>query len=334
MPILKTVPKSELGQFVITAIGEPKVGKTKTFARFPSPVFLFTEQGAADMSVPYYCPPGWNQNGYAYIMTKPSDYDNFIVEVFDMPPAERPKTVVFDTIDGAILSKVLAVTGDARVDSIYEGELAFGRGLDKVRLWAAQIIRDFQTLGMGLVFITHLEERSVQQPGVEPRTVWRSTLPDKIKPLIHGVSDFIWYFKKEGKKRYIYTQSPDLSMEAGSRITLPERIPMGNSPEEAYQNILAAFYARGQEEAAADKAKEELVRRILTGESYLAENKIDNFDVPARRGKSRNKHLGTETLELASLDVLQAYLGHLKDKAKEAKNVAGHDRRRAVANGQ
>jgi len=329
------VPKTELGQFVITAIGEPKVGKTKTFAQFPSPVFLFTEQGAADMSVPYYCPAGWKADGQnLYIMSKPTDYDNFIAEVLDLPPSDRPKTVIFDTIDGAILAKIFAVIDDARVDSIYEGELAFGRGMDKVRLWVAQLVRDFQSLGMGVVFITHLEEKSIQQPGIEARTVWRSTLPDKIKPIIHGVSDFIWYFRKEGKKRYIYTQSQDLSIEAGSRITLPERIPMGDSPAEAYRNILAAFYGRGDDEKALDKAKDEIIRRVLAGEMYLAERKIDNFDVGARRNKSRNKHIGTETLELASIEVLQNYLDHLRLKAKEAKGAAEHDGSKPVAGGQ
>ena len=92
---------------------------------------------------------------------------------------------------------------------------------------------------------------------------------------------------------------------------------MGKSPEQAYQNILSAFYGKNGQKS---KAKQELITRILNGEAYLAEKKIDNFNTNKRVLNSRKKHLGFEDPELAGLPELQGYLQHLITKSKNGGN--------------
>ncbi|PIP32065.1 hypothetical protein COX24_00215 [bacterium (Candidatus Gribaldobacteria) CG23_combo_of_CG06-09_8_20_14_all_37_87_8] len=96
---------------------------------------------------------------------------------------------------------------------------------------------------------------------------------------------------------------------------------MGENEQEAYQNLVKAFYGNGQPSIATNgRARESLLDRIRKGESYLAEKKIDNFDTELRIVNSRKKHCGVEDLEKAEVDSLEAYLQHLIDKTREIKN--------------
>jgi len=168
------------------------------------------------------------------------------------------------------IAEILKAYGEPTIN---DGKLSFGKGWNMVDTWLNGVISNFQCLNIGMIFITHMEEKHITKPNGEQVTVWRSTLQDRAKSILFGLADFIWFFKKEGKSRWIYTQG-DVTIEAGSRITLPDRIPMGRSPQEAYSNILTAFYGRDGNK---DKAKSELLDRILRGEAYLAEKKIDGF---------------------------------------------------------
>jgi hypothetical protein len=318
MPIQKTKQKTELGDFVQYWVGRPKIGKTKIAAQFPNPLFLFTEQGASDMALPHWTPPNWDiATKGNYIISDPIDYDNIIAELLDIPSDKRPQTLVVDTIDGMVKTKAMSLMQESKVESINDGkELAFGRGIERVGNWLLQEIVEFQKLNMGIIFISHMVEKTISRVNAEPMTVWRDTLPDKFKPDVHGKVDWIWYFNQEGKQRRIYTQG-DISLETGSRITLPVFIEMGKTPEEAYANILKAFYGR---EKNGNAGKQELIDRILKGEAYLAEKKIDNFDTTKRKENSRVAHLSSPDLGLNSMAVLQEYYDHLIAKAKGTSN--------------
>jgi len=319
MPIALTKPKTDFWEYRQLWVGPPKIGKTKTAAQIKDGLFVFTESGFSDLSIAHWVPSGWdvNQKG-AFIITDPLDYQKMEVELGCMPQSERPKTLIFDTVDGMINTKALELIHDPanKAETLNEGALSFGKGWDRVRIWLHDFVADIQRLNIGVIFISHFEEKTITEIGKEPKTVWRSSMPDRAKPIIQGLVDFIWFFKQEGKSRWIYTQG-DLTIEAGTRITMPERISMGHSPQEAYSNILTAFYGVNGNK---DKAKSELLDRILRGEAYLAEKKIDGFGVEKRKVASREKHLGFADPELATIENMEAYLQHLRNKAEEAKN--------------
>jgi len=314
MPIGMTPIKTDLSEYKMLWKGLPKCGKTKTAAQFPDGIFLFTEEGASDLSLPHWMPKGWNpQEQGTYVFKNTSDYDEAILELSDMPLGKRPKTAILDTIDGAYDVKAFELMAGSQVESINEGkDLGYGKGLERVKNWLQKIVTDFEGLNMGVIFISHLLEDEIKREGKDPTTVWRDTLPKRVRPMIHGLVDFIWDFRIEGKQRWIYTQG-DITIEAGSRITLPYRIPMGGNPQEAYQNILTSFYGRNGDK---DKAKSEIINLVLKGETYLSDKKIDGFEVEKRKINSRELHVLFPDLAKASIEDLEKYLQHLRLKAK------------------
>jgi hypothetical protein len=317
MAIQMTKAKTDLNEYIQYWMGLVKIGKTKTASEFPSPLFIFTESGSSDKAMPHWTPDKWNiETQGGYIVTDGDDYDKIIIELLDIPLEKRPKTLILDTVDGFVAAGANSIMRDAKTDSLNEGALSYGRGTEKLTNWILEKIGAFQKLGMGIIFISHMVEKTINSANKEPVTVWRDTLPDKYKPIIHGIVDWIWHFTKEGKQRVILTQG-DVTIEGGSRITLPDRIPMGKDSKTAYQNILTAFYGRNTEP---DKAKAELVTRILKGEAYLAEKKIDGFEVAKRKENSRLNHLKSPDLELNDIDTLNNYYLHLQEKAKGEKN--------------
>ena len=316
MPIGKTPIKVNFEEYKQLWVGKPKVGKTKMAGQIEKSVFFFTESGASDMALDHYYPKNHSlEQGGAYIMTSPADFMSALLEIRETKPEDRPSTIIFDTIDGMVKVYEHYICSEAGEKTINDGKLGYGKGWKLVKGEIYELIEKLEKLNIGVVFISHLEEKTITRLNKEPETVWRSTLPDQAKVIIHGLVDFIWFFTQEGKKRWIYTEG-DMSIEAGSRIEFPDRIEMGKSPQECYKNILDAFYGKNGKK---DSGKSELITLILKGEAYLSENKIDGFDTDKRRNNSRIKHLDTPELELSNMAKLQEYLQHLRTKAKEKK---------------
>ena len=81
---------------------------------------------------------------------------------------------------------------------------------------------------------------------------------------------------------------------------------MGQNPQEAYANILTAFYGRNKTDgntASEDKAKATLIDNITKGEAYLTSQKVVF---------SRGELLGVGDLALANIKSLNEYLNQLR----------------------
>lgn len=322
MPIGMTPTKEHLTEHIIMLSGIVKIGKTSLLAQFKDVVFLLTERGYADTSIPFWHPLSWKptKKEPVYIIQDSEVYDHFIIEMTDLPVEKRPKMVVIDTIHGTINAfatrvKIDKSSSNNLLETMNEGSLSYGKGTEILANRLNAFLTDLQKLNIGIALIGHLEERVIKELGKDEQTVFRSVIPDKLKPLIFGMADMIWTYRKEGKKRMLYTDSSMVN-EAGSRVSLPERIDMGKTPKEAFENLMTAFYGRdGNKEI----GKKELINRILAGEEHLRVNKIDSFDTTKRKDNSRQKHLGQVALEVAELADLEGYLQHLRNKAKVSK---------------
>ena len=312
MPFAKTKPKKELHEQTLEISGAPKLGKTELASHFPKPVFMLTEPGQGGRELVHWKPANWKSDE-PYIIKSCTDFDNAYIELCDA--TNQFQTVIIDTVDN--MANVIAddILKENAVESLNEGAIAYGRGHSIFEKRFRTYLHQFAKLPMGLVMISHQKEVSISRPGKEPLTAWRDTLNDRAKLIVQSMADMILMVRKEGKERFIYTEG-DLSIEAGSRIALPERIPMGKSGTEAYQNLVTAFYGKNGNKKL---AKDELVTRILKAEAYLAENKIDSFDTDKRANNSRLKHLLFEDIEKASIENMESYLQHLKNKALAAR---------------
>jgi len=312
MPFAKTKPKKELYEQTIEISGAPKLGKTVIASMFPNPIFILTEPGQGDRELNHWKPKTWTSDE-TYIIKSCTDLDNAYLELCDC--SGQFQTIVIDTVDNMSNIIIDDILKEHNIETLNDGAMAFGRGNNVFERKMRTFLHNFATLPMGLLMISHLKEISISRPGKEPLTAWRDTLNDKTKLIVQSMADMIFMIRKEGKERFIYTEG-DLSVEAGSRIALPERIPMGKDGREAYQNLVTAFYGKNGDKKL---AKDELTTRILKAEAYLAENKIDSFEVEKRVMQSRTKHLLFLDLDKASIENMQSYLQHLRNKVLETR---------------
>jgi hypothetical protein len=316
MPVNKTKPKTELGQHTGEVSGPPKIGKTNLMSNFPNALFILTEPGQGGLELNHWTPANWN--GDQYVIKTANDFDQIFIEL--SKDSQGFQTLIIDTVDNMANIVTDTILKEYGIENLNDGALSFGKGTNLFERRLREYLHAFASLPMGLWMVSHLKETTITRAGKEPETAWRDTLNDRAKLIVHSMVDFIWMLRKEGKQRWIYTEG-DLTMEAGSRSmngkALPERIPMGKSGKEAYQNIVTAYYSGNGDKAATRK---ELITRVLHGESLLSEKAIDSFDVEKRVMQSRKKHVGFEDLEKGSLETLEGYLQHLRLKYKEGTN--------------
>ena len=312
MPYAKTKPKKELWEQTIEFSGPPKVGKTELASCFPNPLFVLTEAGQGGRELDHWVHRD-HKSDEPYIVNYHTDF-NWIYDELSKD-THGFQTLVIDTVDKAEKIVVDGLVKENDSLTLHKGKLSFGVGKELFERRMREIITNFSKLPMGLVLISHLKETSINKDGGEPVTAWKDTLSDSSKNIVHSAVDMILMLRKEGKKRWIYSEG-DLIIEAGSRISLPSRIPMGANGKEAYENLVKAFYS-GNGDAQATKGI--LIDNCLKGEAYLSEHKIDGREIDKRRIASRKKHLLFEDIQLASISNLEAYLQHLRIKAKEKK---------------
>lgn len=309
MPIAKTKPKNELWEQTIEISGAPKIGKTDLASRFPKPLFLLTEPGQGNRELDHWVHPDWKSDE-PYILTHDADFDWIVKELKE--DTQGFQTIILDTADNMSTLVTEGVLTEHDVGSLNEGALSYGRGTKLFERRFRQIMFNLARLPMGLVIISHLKETTISRPNKESQTAWRDTLNDHAKLIVHSMVDMILMLRKEGKERWIYTEG-DLTIEAGSRIAMPERISMGKNGREAYENLIKGFYG---DNGSKKVTKDALVTAIMKGEAYLSDNKIDSFDTDKRVNNSRKKHLLFVDPEKASLSNLESYLQHLRMKAK------------------
>jgi hypothetical protein len=134
--------------------------------------------------------------------------------------------------------------------------------------------------------------------------------------------DMILYVEVDKDLNRVLRTQPTKVFEAGDRSgRLSETIILGKDPsgKEGYNAIIQSYYG-------SDLSS--LIDRINKGEQYLAENKIDGFDVPTRVKNSREKHLGSfKITDVTDAVILEKYLQHLRMKAqsKEKTNEVSAD---------
>jgi len=313
MPIAKTKPKKELHEQTIEFSGPPKIGKTDLASKFPKPLFILTEPGQGGRELDHWTHPNY-PNDNPYVMRYHTDFDWIYQEL--SKDTMGFQTLVVDTIDNAQNIIIDGIVQENDGITLHKGKLAYGTGKELFERRMREVLIKLARLPMGLILISHLKETTITKDNSEPQTAWKDTLNDSAKNIVHSAVDMILMLRKEGRQRWIYTEG-DLTLEAGSRIALPSRIPMGKTGEEAYENLIKAFYSGNSNK---QQTQDALITACLKGEAYLSDNKIDKFNEDKRVLASRKKHLNFHDIDKASIINLEAYLQHLRIKAKNGGN--------------
>jgi len=245
-----------------------------------------------------------------------SGWETFKTALHDLQWRTHPyQTIIVDTAEMLWLRCVRYHTITHGVEHENEGALGYGKGLDLIARDFADTLAWLHRLPLGLILISHSEEREYTLPdGKTKRTRIVCNLPKRALQVVNGMVDLILYASFEGDQRVLKTRA-NPNYDAGSRVVgLAETIPM------SYEALVSAYTAaiNGSENHVNTKAT--LIRRIFEGETLLAKEHVDGFDVEKRRNNSREKHAGVIDLKQCSLVQLESYLQHL-----QAKYLAEHE---------
>lgn len=299
---------ADLHENIITIYGIPKIGKTTLASQFPDALFMRTEDGTKHVKV-----RGWAINKWLDFCEK--------IGTIEANAANRPfKTVVIDTVDN------LTEMCDQFICKKYSlnilGDLEFGKGYSYyIKEFKKQIGR-ITALGLGVVFISHADEKRVSVDSIAnpyaPLSADFSTgtvnmvvptMERRSMEFILGLSDIILYLELDANNHRVIRTKPTKHFQAGDRSgRLPDTLPLD------YNQLLLHYYGDST-----TTARTELCTRITKAVTYMAQKQIDGFHTPKRADASANKHLGTDVSGISAVDdiaTLENYLQHLNMKIK------------------
>lgn len=228
--------------------GEPGTRKTSVAAKFPSPLFFATEKGYKFISgVKAAQINNWNEVRQLYRQLK----DPKVMETY--------KTIVFDRADTLY---EYCKTYICSVNGIQDlGELAYSAGFRKARIEFNSIIKGIESLGYGIVFITH------DKQDMEKMT--KQDLENNAAKVLRGYSDFIFWLKKENinEQNTVVAYSQVVGTDSKSRVPY-----FATSFEFTYNNL--------------EKELNEAIKRLIIMEGietkvqeHVAEEKRDFEDL-------------------------------------------------------
>lgn len=299
-----------LHENTILLYGIPKIGKTTFASKFSDALFFLTEEGAKHLSI-----RAWHIKGWADFLNRLSIIEDAIrVNQFPF------KTIVIDTIDNLIEYCDQFICDRNSLNTL--GDLEYGKAYRYYEKELRSQLQRITKLGLGLIFISHSEEKEVDVSAVtNPYAPLHAnsetgkvrmvvpTLEKRAIKFVNGFVDMILYAEINTNNERVIRTKPTPHFEAGDRSgRLPASIALD------YETVVKAYY--GGEN---DQPPQELIDRLNRAEQYLAEKTIDGFEVSTRVINSRNKHLGCDKLEDAPIVKLESYLQHLRIKARNTK---------------
>jgi len=216
LPTEKTRPKSDLSTVTILAYGPSKFGKSEMFSQAENALFLATEPGLNHLETFQVPITSWEQ---------------LLAACAELAEGKHSfRTVVVDTVDNA---HRLCAEHICRQQKIaHESDLAYSKGYALVANEFQRVLTKLTFLGLGVVFISHSQEREVDgRTGKYTKLV--PSLPEKPRRFLTGLCDLILFADFEpvagpnGERsfRRVLRTKPSQHYEAGDRTgRLPDVI--------------------------------------------------------------------------------------------------------------
>jgi hypothetical protein len=192
--------------------GDPKVGKSTLASQFPSPIFLATEPGLANIECYQLEITSYQELIEAGQLLKKGDHDF--------------QTVIIDTID--VMGDIVQDFTCDQLEIDHPADAGYGKGWYEFRKKLMGALTSFSLLGMHLVMVSHSKERVDE--GGDSGTKILPALTGKLAESVMGFADVIFYCQAkrvDGKIiRTITTEGCNLLI-AGSRYSeIPAELPM------------------------------------------------------------------------------------------------------------
>lgn len=232
LPTERSEPKDKLQDYSILLYGMKKIGKTTLSSMFPKALFLFCEPGGKALSVYGRPVRNWKEfKSYVKLVCKSKEFENIIIDTADY---------AYDYCADYICKKLV-------ID--HPSDEDWGKGWKAVKTEMALEVNRLLHSGKGVIFISHSRDEEIKKHNGGTFNKTSSTLSKQAKELLEGLVDIWAYYTYEGEKRVLIIRGDDY-VDAGHRVegrfqytdgTPVRKVPMGNSKEEAYKNLVAAF---------------------------------------------------------------------------------------------
>lgn len=210
LPSEKSKPVVNINDYIYLIHGDPKTGKTTFVSGFEKTLFIATEPGHKFQEIFKLEPKDWEDVR--------NIVKNLIKEEHDF------KTIAIDTVDNAYKMCEQYVCKKNGIS--HPSDMPYGKGFSGVKEEFSNVISALFRHGMGIVFISHSQQKDVEEGSVK-RTVTETTLSGSAAKTIYGLCDFIFHVYVDGEgKRWMKTKgSPYL--KAGDRSgILPETMEL------------------------------------------------------------------------------------------------------------
>lgn len=234
LPTGLSEPTGNMMEYSWLIYGERKIGKTTLLSMFPNHFFLMFEKGAKGLRIRKEYVEDWNQFlGYLTLLEKNPTYCD---------------TVILDTGGECYEQCLIQTKADLSLEDIRDK--AWGGGYVEIRQRFAAAHERLFRLPAGFAVTAHSEVKTIKPKfGAEYDKI-SIQLSGQAFKYYAGVVDTIAYYHYDDDGRRILTIRGDETVEAGTRCeghflypdgTPIKDIPMGDSKEEAWENLCAAF---------------------------------------------------------------------------------------------
>lgn len=232
LPLSKSEPSDTLQDYSILIYGPKKIGKTSLTSQFDKALSFMTEPGGKAQAMYQVACTTWTDlRGYTKLFIKDSRFRTGIVDTADLS---------YELCMAYTCKKML-------ID--HPSDEGYGKGWSAVRKEYQAWIMELLGSGKGVIFISHMKDSEFKNRRGDSYNKVGASMAGQAADIIEGLVDIWGNYTYNGKKRYLIIGGSD-EVDAGNRVQghfldiegKPlDRIPMGNSPEEAYKNFIAAF---------------------------------------------------------------------------------------------
>lgn len=237
LPTEKTTPSESLFEQLTLIYGEPGIGKTSLLSEFPHCLFCMFEPGAKNLEV------------YKIPIDKPAfaSWAEFVRWVDTLVKTTQYQNLVIDTADRAYkraTEHVCNLKGWEHVN-----DPGYGKGQDYTDAEFMKQIDRLTSSGKGVFFTSHVRSQKFERASGDTYERLMPSLSGRGQELIVSMADVVAYYGYSGKERRLWIGGSDLILakcrpEGNFFTSEDERIvsiPMGNSHEEAFSNVLTAW---------------------------------------------------------------------------------------------
>lgn len=244
----RSEPVTFLGGYSMLLFGRKKIGKTSLASKFKDAYFLMFEPGGKALRL------------FQSPMTTWLIFEKAVEKLLKN---NKFKTIIIDTGDYAYDRCMEQVCKEQGIQ--HPSDAGWGKGWNAVKQRFSRPINKLLLSGKGVIFISHQKEEEIEERSGKKYHRKTNTLSGQAREALEGIVDIWGNYDYDGKRRVLTILGDDFT-DAGNRLeenflykdgNRVRYIDMGNSSQEAYDNLEKAF----NNELVKEVSKETLVKK-------------------------------------------------------------------------